>query len=102
MVIIWEPGTLLRHSGSRLRHLLQDDTTRMYSQTCASLMAMLMVTSAVIKAFGHLRTSTARHACTNAVTQLHTCTWVVVKTMVPFWVPIIIRPLLFRVPKKGP
>ena len=27
--------------------------------------------------------------------------WVVVKVMVPFWVPIIIRHLLFRVPKKG-
>ena len=28
------------------------------------------------------------------------CAWVVVKIMVPFWVPIIIRHLLFRVPKK--
>ena len=28
--------------------------------------------------------------------------WVVVKIMVPFWVPNIIRHLLFRVPKKGP
>ena len=28
--------------------------------------------------------------------------WVVVKTMVPFWVPIIVRHLLFRVPQKGP
>ena len=27
--------------------------------------------------------------------------WLVVKIMVPFWVPIIIRPLIFRVPKKG-
>ena len=27
--------------------------------------------------------------------------WVVVKIMVPFWVPIIARHLLFRVPKKG-
>ena len=27
-------------------------------------------------------------------------TWVVVKTMVPFWVPSIIRHLLFRVPKR--
>ena len=27
---------------------------------------------------------------------------VVVKIMVPFWVPIIIWPLIFRVPKKGP
>ena len=26
----------------------------------------------------------------------------VVKMMVPFWVPIIVRHLLFRVPKKGP
>ena len=26
--------------------------------------------------------------------------WVVVKIMVPFWVPIIIRPLIFRVPQK--
>ena len=29
-------------------------------------------------------------------------TWVVVKIMVPFWVPIIIRHPIFRVPKKGP
>ena len=28
--------------------------------------------------------------------------WVVVKMMVPFWIPIIIRHLIFRVPKKGP
>ena len=28
--------------------------------------------------------------------------WVVVKIMVPFGVPIIIRHLLFRVPKKEP
>ena len=28
--------------------------------------------------------------------------WVVVKIMVPLWVPIIIRHLIFRVPKKGP
>ena len=28
--------------------------------------------------------------------------WVVVKIMVPFWIPIIIRHLLFRVPKNGP
>ena len=28
--------------------------------------------------------------------------WVVVQIMVPFWVPIIVRHLLFRVPKKGP
>ena len=28
-------------------------------------------------------------------------TWVVVKIMVPFRVPIIIRPLIFRVHKKG-
>ena len=27
--------------------------------------------------------------------------WVVVKIMVPFWVPIIVRHLIFRVPKKG-
>ena len=27
---------------------------------------------------------------------------VVVKIMVPFWIPIIIRHLIFRVPKKGP
>ena len=26
----------------------------------------------------------------------------IVKIMVPFWVPIIIRHLIFRVPKKGP
>ena len=28
--------------------------------------------------------------------------WVVVKIMIPFWVLIIIRHLIFRVPKKGP
>ena len=28
--------------------------------------------------------------------------WVVVKIMVPFWVPIIVRHLIFRVPKKEP
>ena len=28
-------------------------------------------------------------------------TWVVVKIMVPFWALIIIRPLVFRIPKKG-
>ena len=28
--------------------------------------------------------------------------WLVVKIKVPFWVPIIIRHLLFRVPKKDP
>ena len=28
--------------------------------------------------------------------------WVVVKIMVHFWIPIIIRHLIFRVPKKGP
>ena len=28
--------------------------------------------------------------------------WGVIKIMVPFWVPIIIRPLIFRVPKQGP
>ena len=26
--------------------------------------------------------------------------WVVVKIMVPFWVPILVRHLIFRVPKK--
>ena len=34
--------------------------------------------------------------------QLHFVTGVVVKVMVPSWVPIMIRPLIFRVPKKGP
>ena len=29
-------------------------------------------------------------------------TWVVVKIVLPFWVPNIVRHLLFRVPKKGP
>ena len=28
--------------------------------------------------------------------------WAVFKIMVPFWVPDIIRHLIFRVPKKGP
>ena len=30
--------------------------------------------------------------------RVYTHTWVVVKIMVPFWIPIIIRPLIFRVP----
>ena len=30
------------------------------------------------------------------------CIWVVVKIMVPFGVPILIRHLVFRVPKGGP
>ena len=29
-------------------------------------------------------------------------TWVVVKIMIPFWIPIITLHLIFRVPKKGP
>ena len=29
-------------------------------------------------------------------------TWVVVKMMVPFWIPSTIWHLIFRVPKKGP
>ena len=28
--------------------------------------------------------------------------WVDVKIMVPFWIPIIVRHLIFRVPEKGP
>ena len=28
--------------------------------------------------------------------------WVVVKIMIPFGIPIIIRHLIFRVPEKGP
>ena len=28
------------------------------------------------------------------------CIWVVVKVMVPFWIPIIIRHLIFRVPNR--
>ena len=36
----------------------------------------------------------ARQAC------VLTITWVVVKNMVPFWIPIIIRHLIFRLPKK--
>ena len=38
----------------------------------------------------------------NAGFILLTLTWVVVKTMVPLWVPSIIRHLIFRVPKMGP
>ena len=33
---------------------------------------------------------------------LHKVIWVVVKIMVPFWIPVVIRPLIFGVPKKGP
>ena len=32
---------------------------------------------------------------------LHYAMWVVVKIMVPFWVPVFLRHLLFRVPKMG-
>ena len=32
---------------------------------------------------------------------IYICIWEVVKIMVPFGVPIIIRHLVFRVPKKG-
>ena len=28
--------------------------------------------------------------------------WVVIKIVVPLWIPTIIRHLIFRVPKKGP
>ena len=34
--------------------------------------------------------------------QSHLITWVVVKVMVPFWILIIIRHLIFRVIRKGP
>ena len=30
------------------------------------------------------------------------CMWEVAKIMVPFWIPIIMRHLIFSVPKKGP
>ena len=33
---------------------------------------------------------------------LHYPIWVIVRVMVPFWVPIIIRHLIVRVPEKGP
>ena len=36
------------------------------------------------------------------VSRVYRVIWVVVKIMVPFWIPIIIRHLIFRVPKKGP
>ena len=34
--------------------------------------------------------------------EMYRYTWVVVKIMVPFGVPTIIRNLIFRVPKNGP
>ena len=34
--------------------------------------------------------------------EMETTIWVAVKIMVPFWIPIIIWHLIFRVPKKGP
>ena len=37
-----------------------------------------------------------------ALTRVSKLYWVVVKIMVPFWVPIKIRHLIFRVSKKGP
>ena len=33
---------------------------------------------------------------------LRTSIWVVVKIMIPFWIPIIIRHLILGVPKLGP
>ena len=36
----------------------------------------------------------------NADTSAHEHTWVVVKNMVPFWVPIIVRHLLLGYPKR--
>ena len=38
---------------------------------------------------------------TNITISIYIYIWVVVKIMVPFWVPIIARPLIFRVPLKG-
>ena len=74
---------------------------------------------AIVKAFGakicSLPTSMRRKDVRNYLTMSEemqylrdSCTdnpqllWVVVKIVVPFWVPIIIRHLIFKVPKKGP
>ena len=46
--------------------------------------------------------SDAAVACPRKGFEVDGCIWVVVKIMVPFWVPIIIRHLIFRVPQKGP
>ena len=50
---------------------------------------------------GELRASQLFLGTTMSITSLLGI-WVVVKIMVPFWVPIIVRHLIFRVPKKGP
>ena len=42
-----------------------------------------------------------RNYSSHAAGTTHPNTWVVVKIMVPFWGPIIIRHLLFRVSQKG-
>ena len=47
-------------------------------------------------------TQRAKGAGKVALIELESIHWVVVKMMVPFWVPITIRHLLFRVPRKGP
>ena len=43
-----------------------------------------------------------RHAQSDSHLLLQLRIWVVVKSMVPSWVLIILRHLIFRVPKKGP
>ena len=48
------------------------------------------------------RTIEAREILNPKPCTLGACIWVVVKIMVPLWIPIIIRHLIFRVPKKGP
>ena len=47
--------------------------------------------------FGHAPEQSRGHPKPNAES-----IWVVVKIMVPFWIPVIIRHLIFRVPNKGP
>ena len=47
-------------------------------------------------------TSKGEKDMTATVISRYDLIWVVVKIMVPFWIPSIIRHLIFRVPKKGP
>ena len=50
----------------------------------------------------HYTVGTAPYPVTVHLGVIFRAIWVVVKIMVPFWIPIIKRPLIFGVPKKGP
>ena len=47
----------------------------------------------------HLASHPQRRALETAI---YHSMWMVVKIVVPIWIPMIVRHLIFRVPKKGP